>query len=104
MCEKSGSGHLLCVEAVDVQYSHLLDYCAFPGFASPCEREEGRGTDGVSIMFQQGEIAAHWIQRQEKRKERATDSAACHLNTLPPGSIVLHKSNTGTSEHTIQAR
>lgn len=32
--------HLLCVEAINVQYSHLFDYRAFPGFTSPWKQKE----------------------------------------------------------------
>lgn len=54
MCKKSGNGYLLCIEAVDVQYSHLLDYCAFPGFTRSCEREEETWWTGSVLCFRKG--------------------------------------------------
>lgn len=35
-----GNQHLLCVEAINVQYSHLFDYRAFPGLTSPWKQKE----------------------------------------------------------------
>lgn len=32
--------HLLCVETIYVQYSHLFDYCAFPRFSSAWKVKE----------------------------------------------------------------
>lgn len=43
--------HLLCVEAIYVQYSHLFDYRAFPGFTGPWKQKENRNdkSDNVDL-------------------------------------------------------
>lgn len=34
--------YLLCVEAIDMQYSHLFDYRTFPGFTGPWKQRADR--------------------------------------------------------------
>lgn len=81
-----------------------LTIVLFPDSPAPVseKKAEGRGQHYVSARGDRCTLDP--APGEKKRKERATDSAACYLNTLLPGSIVLHKSNTGTSEHTIEAR
>ena len=42
--------NLLCIEAIDMQYSHLFDYRAFPGFTGPWKQKKGQTdkTKGVN--------------------------------------------------------
>lgn len=104
MCEKSRNRHLLCIEAVDVQYSHLLDYCAFPGFTRPCEREEERWWTGSVFCFRRGSFkplrcaldpAPSQPALFSQRLDVTWTVPVCHLNTLLLSSCVLRKSNTG---------
>lgn len=53
VCDKHvcvGEEHSLCVEAVYVQYSHLFNYCAFPGFTSTWKQKENVKISRVCIL------------------------------------------------------
>lgn len=43
--------HLLCVEAINVQYSHLFDYRAFPGFTGPWKQKNRVFIKGCVIDY-----------------------------------------------------
>lgn len=52
--------NLLRIEAIDVQYSHLLDYRALPRFASPWKQEEDQECqDWENVKLRSRRLVCH---------------------------------------------